>query len=64
MPFLEGFANIEVEIVVIRIFNQSDDIYGFKYIGDNAYRCLASSITTIVSIYRRCLVLAHWILHC
>lgn len=64
LPFLEGFANIQVEVVVICIFNQSDDIYSFKYIGDNAYKCLASSINAIVSIYRRCSVLAHLISHC
>lgn len=63
-PFLKGLADIEVEIFVIRIFDQRDDVYSLKHIGDNAYTRLASSTTRNSSIYRRYLVLVHWISHC
>ena len=46
LPFLKGLTNIEVKIVVIRIFDQSDNVYGLEYVGDNAYKRLASSLTT------------------
>lgn len=37
LPFLKGLANIKVEVVVIRVFDQRDDIYSLEHIGDNAY---------------------------
>lgn len=43
MPFLKGLANTEVEIVVIRIFDQRNNIYSLENIGDNAYEHLAST---------------------
>lgn len=64
LPFLKGFADIEVEVVVVRIFDQRDDIYSLEYVGDNAYKRLASPITRNVYDYRRCSELAHWISHC
>lgn len=64
LAFLEGLADVELEIFVVSIFDQRDDIYSLEYIGDNAYSNLASCIATIVSNYRRCSGLAHWISHC
>lgn len=53
-PSLKGLANTEVEIVVIRIFDQRDNIYSLEHIGDNAYNGLASSIRWNAAIYRHC----------
>lgn len=50
LPSLKGLANIEVEIVVIRIFDQRDDIYSLEHIGDNAYKRSASSLNGMLQL--------------
>ena len=56
LPFLKGLTNIEVKIVVIRIFDQGDNVYSLEDVGDDAYRRLAFSLTTshitIPSLFR------------
>ena len=45
LSFLKSLTDVEVEIVVIRIFDQRDDIYSLKHIGDNTYIRSASFVT-------------------